>query len=431
MPRTLEQWLEYQLRTHPQQIAMGLERVADVARRLELSRPARHVVTVAGTNGKGSTVAFLEAIARAASLRVGAFTSPHLLRYNERVRVDGREAGDATLVAAFEAIEAARGEIPLTYFEFGTLAALWVFAQSRLDLAVLEVGLGGRLDAVNIIDADVAVITTVDLDHQDYLGPDRESIGAEKAGILRAGRPCVLAERDPPSSVLQAAYRLGAPAIRGHSDYLIEREAEAWRWREPGYELLLPLPALDAPAQLDNAAAAIAALRALPLDIGDDAIRAGVAAARVPGRLQRLREAPELVLDVAHNPQAAAQLADWLRLHPRPTRAVFSALADKDIAAIAGLLDPWLLAWHVAGIGDAGPRGLPADAVAERLTGTVAAGRVHVHGCVADALAAALAASAAHERVVVFGSFHTVADAMRAEAAGQGSGEDGAHRAGV
>ena len=291
---------------------------------------------------------------------------------------------------------------------------------ANLDLALLEVGLGGRLDAVNIVDADVAVITTVDLDHQDYLGTDRESIGAEKAGILRAGRPCVLAECDPPSSVLQAAYRLGAPAIRGHSDYLVERGEAGWIWREPGYALDLPLPALDAPAQLDNAAAAIAALRALPLEVADAAIRAGVASARVPGRLQCLQAAPELVLDVAHNPQAAAQLADWLQAHRRPTRAVFSALADKDIEAIAGLLDPWLLGWHVAGIGDAGARGLDGAALAARMATTVAGNRLRVHDRVGAALAAALAESTTAERVLVFGSFHTVADALRAHAAGAG-----------
>ena len=222
MTRTLEQWLAYQQQVHPRDIAMGLDRVGEVARRLGLGRPGRHVAIVAGTNGKGSTVAFIEAMARAAGLRVGAFTSPHLLRYNERIRIDGGDAGDAELVAAFERIEAARGGIALTYFEFGTLAALCLFEAAALDLAILEVGLGGRLDAVNIIDADVAVITTVDLDHQDYLGDDRESIGFEKAGILRAGKPCVLAEKDPPSSVLRHAYAIGAFAIRGYSDYLID-----------------------------------------------------------------------------------------------------------------------------------------------------------------------------------------------------------------
>ncbi|HEX5693777.1 MAG TPA: Mur ligase family protein, partial [Arenimonas sp.] len=276
MARTLEQWLDYQQQVHPRSIDMGLERVGEVARRLGIGRPAAKVITVGGTNGKGSTVAFIEAIARAAGLRVGAYTSPHLLRYNERIRIDGVEAGDAALVAAFERIEAARGEISLTYFEFATLAALLLMEASTLDLAVLEVGLGGRLDATNLVDADCAVITTVDLDHQDYLGNDRESIGGEKAGILRAGKPCVLAEKDPPSSVLRRAYVLGAFAIRGHSDYVIDDLSSGWRWRDPGFSVDLPEPGMPAPAQRGNAAAAIAALRALDLRIPARAMREGV-----------------------------------------------------------------------------------------------------------------------------------------------------------
>jgi dihydrofolate synthase/folylpolyglutamate synthase len=418
MKRDLAEWLEYQLRTHPQAIAMGLERVREVARRLGIAKPGEHVVTVGGTNGKGSTVAFIEAIALAAGLRVGAFTSPHLLRYNERVRLGGQDIDDARLVAAFERIDAARrqsgsAEIPLTYFEFGTLAALLVFQDSDLDLAILEVGLGGRLDAVNIIDADVAVITTVDLDHQEYLGPDRETIGADKAGILRAGKPCVLGEKDPPSSVLRRAYEIGAFAIRGHSDYLVDRQDDSWRWREPGFEIELPLPQLAAPAQLDNAAAAIAALRALPIELPEAALAEGVARARVAGRLQRVAEAPEIVVDVGHNLQAARQIAAWLQANPKATVAVFSALADKDIAGVGDILDAQLRAWHVAGIHDAGARGLGPGAVAERLAG-VPRQRVHVHATVAQALEAARADTAENERVLVFGSFHTVADALRA-----------------
>ncbi|KFN44900.1 bifunctional tetrahydrofolate synthase/dihydrofolate synthase [Arenimonas oryziterrae] len=418
MNRSLEDWLDYQLRTHPQTIAMGLDRVREVARRLQIGRPGKHVVVVGGTNGKGSTVAFIEAIARAAGLKVAAFTSPHLLRYNERVRLDGADADDAQLIAAFERIEAARlrdpaDPVPLTYFEFGTLAALLVFEQFQPDLAILEVGLGGKLDAVNLVDADVAVITTVDLDHQDYLGPDREAIGADKAGILRAGKPCVLGEKDPPSSVLRRAYELGAFAIRGHSDYLIDRLDDGWRWREPGHEIELPFPELAAPAQLDNAAAAIATLRALPVRIGDAAMRKGVAAARVPGRLQRIAEAPEVVLDVAHNPQAARQLADWLRAHPKPTFAVFSALKDKDIEAVVATLADGIARWYVAGIHDAGARGLTGAALAERLASQLDPERIVAFDRVADALTAARGAAQAQDRVLVFGSFHTVADALR------------------
>ncbi|HEU0152983.1 MAG TPA: bifunctional tetrahydrofolate synthase/dihydrofolate synthase [Arenimonas sp.] len=415
MKRTLEQWLAYQQQVHPRDIAMGLERVGEVFRRLAPGRPGRRVAVVGGTNGKGSTVAFLEAMARAAGLKVGAFTSPHLLRYNERIRIDGVDAADDALVAAFEAIEAARGEIPLTYFEFGTLAALLLFADAGLDLAILEVGLGGRLDAVNLIDADVAVITTVDLDHQDYLGPDRESIGAEKAGILRAGKPCVLAEKDPPSSVLRRAYAIGAFAIRGHSDYLVDDLGEdGWRWREPGYAVDLPNPAMEAPAQRGNAAAAIAALRALDLPVPDAALREGVRAARVPGRLQRLPGRPERVLDVAHNPQGARQLGEWLAAHPRPTVAVFSALADKDIAGIVAPVAPYVQGWHLGPITDAGPRGLAVDALAGRVRAALPGAALASHPRLDAALAAAAQAVGPDGRVLVFGSFHTVAEALAA-----------------
>ncbi|TWR41229.1 bifunctional folylpolyglutamate synthase/dihydrofolate synthase, partial [Xanthomonas vasicola] len=219
---SLSDWLAYIEQQHPSAIAMGLERVREIAARLQITAPATHVIVVGGTNGKGSTVAFIEAIGRAAGWKVGAYTSPHLLRYNERVRIDGEEASDAQLVDAFAAVEAARGDTALTYFEFGTLAALWLFQQSALELAVLEIGLGGRLDAVNIVDSDVAVITTVDIDHTDWLGEDREAIGTEKAGIIRAWKPVVLGEIDPPSSVLRRAYQLGANAIRAGSDYFFE-----------------------------------------------------------------------------------------------------------------------------------------------------------------------------------------------------------------
>ena len=428
---TLEQWLDYQLKTHPQAIAMGLERVREVALRLGLGKPGKYVVTVGGTNGKGSTVAFIEAIARAAGLRVGAFTSPHLLRYNERIRVDGAEVDDATLVDAFERIESARapasalsamgGEagaaIPLTYFEFGTLAALLVFEQSELDIAILEVGLGGKLDAVNIVDPDVAVITTVDLDHQEYLGADRETIGADKAGILRPAKPCVLGERDPPSSVLRHAYEIGAFAIRAHADYLIDIHDRRWTWREPGFEIDLPKPAMAAPAQIENAAAAVAALRALPIHLSNKALVAGIREAKVAGRLQLLAGSPQVVVDVAHNVQAAGQLARWLEENPMPTRAVFSALKDKDIEGIVAEFDGLIDQWYLAGIQDAGPRGLTGQALAERLAPVLAPARPVVLATVAEAFQAARAESSADERVLVFGSFHTVAEALKASGA--------------
>jgi dihydrofolate synthase/folylpolyglutamate synthase len=409
MPFSLSDWLVRIQQQHPQAIAMGLERVRAVAQAMRLApKPAPVVVIVGGTNGKGSTVAFLEAIARAAGLRVGTYTSPHLWRFNERIRIDGIDVDDARIVSAFERIDAARADTPITYFEYATLAAFDLFERAGLDLAILEVGLGGRLDATNLVDADVAVITTVDLDHMDYLGPDRESIGAEKAGILRAGKIAVFGEKDPPSSVLRRAYALGTIAIRGHSDYLVDRFDDHWVWREPGFQLELPYPALAAPVQVENAAAAVAALRASPLAIPDAAFARGVAEARVPGRLQRVAESPDVVLDVAHNPQGARQLAAWLAANPKPTVAVFAALGDKDIEGVVAPLLPHIAAWHLGPITDAGPRGLAVDALEARVRAGGAAA-VQSHATLDAARAAATAAAGPAGRVLAFGSFHTVA----------------------
>ena len=472
--RTLPEWLAYIERQHPKAIEMGLERVREVAASMHTGKPARHVITVAGTNGKGSTVAFIEAIARAAGWKVGAYTSPHLLVYNERVRIDGIDASDEALVEAFEAVEAARlspspargrgvgvrvgrsgaasdiarpaapssapswhllpqaGEgtpVPLTYFEYGTLAALWLFERSDLDLAILEVGLGGRLDATNLVDPDVAVITTVDLDHQDYLGDDRERIGAEKAGIARAWKPLVLGEDDPPSSVLGHAYAIGASAIRIGCDFFfepiagpaeIEGAADAastagtWRWHEVGCELVLPPPRLSAPAQLRNAATAIAALRALDVEVPEVAFAEGVASAQLAGRLQAFAwDGVEVLVDVAHNPQAARELAAWLRQTPIAGRtfAVFAALGDKDVAGVASALQDGIDQWHLAGLTEAGPRGTDVDGFAQRLAETPA-GDGSRHAQVVDALQAAREQAQAGDRILVFGSFHTAAAAL-------------------
>ena len=412
---SLAGWLDHIGQQHPNAIELGLERVREVAERLGLHKPATQVITVGGTNGKGSTVAFIESIARAAGLKVGAYTSPHLLRYNERVRIDGEEAGDEALVAAFEVVETARGATPLTYFEFGTLAALWLFQQSDLDLVVLEVGLGGRLDAVNILDPDVAVITTVDIDHTDWLGDDRESIGREKSGIARPWKPLVLGEIDSPSSVLRHAYAIGANAIRLGSDFFHEPvDQDHWRWREVGAELELPNPALAAPIQRANAATAIAALRALDIDIPTGAFARGVATASVPGRLQRfdLQGVP-VIVDVAHNPQAARELAQWLQAEPVAgvTRAVFAALSDKDVEGVVAALQQEVAHWHLAGLHDAGPRGQGVDALAARLVAS-AAGSGSRDATVAAALQAARSVAQPGDRILVLGSFHTAAEAI-------------------
>lgn len=419
---SLADWLAYIEAQHSKPIDMTLERAREVATRMGLGNPARQVITVAGTNGKGSTVAFIEAIARAAGWNVGTYTSPHLLAYNERVRIDGRDADDAALVQAFAEVERARlladgsGAMPLTYFEFGTLAALWLFQRSHLDLLVLEVGLGGRLDTTNLVDADVAVITTVDLDHQEFLGTDREQIGLEKAGIARAWKPLVLGDDDPPASVLRHAYRIGASAIRAGSDFFFDVVDDThWRWRELQYAVTLPRPTLSAPVQLRNAATAIAALRALPDDLPESAWVDGVANARAPARLQRFRHrGTQVLVDVGHNPQAAHALAAALHAAPAAgdTHAVYAALADKDPQGVAAALQGEVQHWWLAGTEAAGARGQTADALAERLRPL----QLPVSGCFADvaaALEAATAAAAPAGRVLVFGSFHAAASALQ------------------
>jgi dihydrofolate synthase/folylpolyglutamate synthase len=413
-PQTLSDWLGYIEQQHPATIDMGLDRVRTVAQAMGLGAPAERSIVVGGTNGKGSTVAFIEAIARAAGWKVGAYTSPHLLRYNERVRIDGQDASDEALMAAFNAIEDARGDTTLTYFEYGTLAALQLFAQAGLDLAVLEVGLGGRLDAVNIVDGDVAVITTVDIDHSDWLGEDREAIGTEKAGIIRGWKPVILGEIDPPSSVLARAYLVGANAIRGGSDFFAEAiDGERWRWRDVGFRIELPQPALRGPIQRANAATAIAALRALDRPLPRTAFIEGVAAARIRGRLQAFdRDGVEVLVDVGHNPQAARELATALKASrvTGDTIAVFAALQDKDAAGVVDALADQVQQWHLAGL--EGARAQSAGELQARLAGTAAAAATP-HASVVDALQHALTQGKAGDRVLVFGSFHTAAQALQ------------------
>lgn len=413
-PQTLSDWLSYIEQQHPATIDMGLDRVRTVAQAMGLGAPAERSIVVGGTNGKGSTVAFIEAIARAAGWKVGAYTSPHLLRYNERVRIDGQDATDDDLMAAFNAIEDARGATTLTYFEYGTLAALQLFAQAGLDLAVLEVGLGGRLDAVNIVDSDVAVITTVDIDHSDWLGEDREAIGTEKAGIIRGWKPVILGEIDPPSSVLARAYLVGANAIRGGSDFFADAiDGERWRWRDVGFRIELPHPSLRGPIQRANAATAIAALRALDRPLPRTAFIEGVAAARIRGRLQAFdREGVEVLVDVGHNPQAARELAAALKASrvTGNTLAVFAALQDKDAAGVVDALADQVQQWHLAGL--EGARAQSAEELRARLAGTAAAGAM-AHATVVDAVQHAVTQAKAGDRVLVFGSFHTAAQALQ------------------
>jgi len=415
---TLAEWLRFLEAQHPRGeagIELGLERVGQVLAAMGLSsRLPFPVVTVAGTNGKGSSVAMLEAVLVAAGHRVGAYTSPHLLRYNERVRLDGHPVADEILVRGFARVEAARGGIPLTYFEFGTLAALAVFLEAGVDAAILEVGLGGRLDAVNVVDADAALITNVALDHVEWLGEDREAIGREKAGILRAGQWAVIAEADPPRSVLAQAEGLGLRPWRRGSDFDLARGEAGWIWTGPEGRYALPLPALAGAHQLDNAAGVVMLLEGLrgrlPWTI--EHLRAGLGTVRHAGRLQCLEQAGVPVwIDVAHNPAGVEALARAMGEQPAAGRtlAVFSALADKDAGGMACALAGQIDAWYVAGL--PGPRGREADALADRLrqAGLPVAG---AWPRPAMAYNAAMDEAGAGDRLLVFGSFLCVADIL-------------------
>jgi dihydrofolate synthase/folylpolyglutamate synthase len=418
--RGLADWLEFIGRQHPDAVALGLDRVQAVMARLG-ARPAGPVITVAGTNGKGSVCATLESVLRCSGRRVGLYTSPHLLRYNERVRIGGAEAGDRQLCESFAAVEKAREGTPLTYFEIGTLGAFWLFAREQLDALVLEVGLGGRLDAVNVLDADCAVLTSVALDHVELLGGTREAIGVEKAGIFRAGRPAVIADPQPPASVLQHAERIGARALLLGRDFGYRAQAAQWDyWGPAGSRASLAHPALRGPVQLRNAAAALAALDALreQLPVAMQDVRRGLAEVELAGRFQVLPGRPQVILDVAHNAEAARTLAANLSGgYAEETIAVLGMLRDKDIAAVARELAPRVTRWHLAGL--TGPRGASAaDLDRVFAAAGIAAPRVP-HETVAAAFAAARSEAGENDKIVAFGSFLTVAEVMQALAAGR------------
>ncbi len=420
-PTSLAGWLDYIERLHPQAIALGLDRVEKVRAALGLA-PAFPVITVGGTNGKGSVCAMLETILHLAGYRVGRYTSPHLLRYNERVRIACTEAADGDLARAFDAVERARGQTQLTYFEFGTLAAMWLFAEMKVEVAVLEVGLGGRLDAVNAFDADCAVVTTVDIDHVDFLGGDRESIGREKAGIFRPGRPAVCADPAPPASLSGHAAAIGAHWLQAGADFGAMPQGKQWQyWGPRGKRGALPHPALRGACQIGNAAAAITALECLrerlPVSVND--IRAGLLQTDNPGRFQVLPGRPVVILDVAHNPQAARALTASLASMGRAGRtlAVFAMLKDKDITGVVNAVKSSVAHWFIAGLG--GARGAGAADLERALAGA-GVGAVTTCDGVAAAYLQACGMAVENDRIVVFGSFYTVAAVMQLRASRAG-----------
>jgi len=414
----LDQWLAWQEGLHPKEIDLGLDRVRQVLIQLGLPpRPAHKVITVAGTNGKGSSCAMLEAIYLAAGYRVGTYTSPHLLRYNERIRFDGEQIDDARLCQVFEQIDQARGDISLSYFEFGTLAAIVAFAQSKLDVAIMEVGLGGRLDAVNVLDADVALITAIGVDHEAWLGRDRNLIGREKAGIMRAGCPAVCADPEAPPSIAEVAAEVDAPLYMQGKQFGAEKKGEHWRWwaGDKQRDALL-MPAVRGECQLQNAAAVLQVidLASKWLPASQAAVREGLANVTVPGRFQVIPGPVPIVLDVAHNPQSAQALSktlhDWGM--PGRTMAIVAMMADKEIDAIVAALLPEVDEWCVTSIDIA--RAASAELVVESLE-RVGAAEITVRSSVVESLDYVMAKAQEHDRVIVFGSFYTVAEALASD----------------
>lgn len=402
--QSLVDWLNHILSVHPADIDMGLTRLAEVAAKMGLDiLPHSRVVTVAGTNGKGSTCAIMESILLEGGTTTGVFSSPHLHSYNERVRINGQELEDQAHLDAFAAIELARGDIQLTFFEFSALGALYLFARHRPQVVLLEVGLGGRLDATNLIDADLAVITSIDLDHQEYLGDTRESVGREKAGIFRPGVPAIIGEPDLPSSVIEVAAEIGAPLIRTGTDFHGEFHRDNWRFKGAVRQVEdLPIPSLPAV----NAVTALAALVQLKPELTDASIREGLARASLPGRMQLLGQSPRVYVDVAHNPHAARHLAQRLRQLQGGGRvlAVCGMLEDKEIEASLEPLLPVVDAWFPAPLEV--PRGSDGSRIAR------AVGAREVDSSVESALTRAREQASDLDLVIVFGSFYTVAQAQ-------------------
>lgn len=406
---SVDDWLAWQLTLHASEMELGLERVGAVADALGVRQPRARSVVVAGTNGKGSCVALLESLL-SDSYRVGAYTSPHLWRYNERFRIQGAPVSDAALCRAFRAVEAARGEISLTFFEYGTLAALWLFAEAALDVVLLEVGLGGRLDAVNIVDADVALITQIGLDHMDWLGPDREAIGREKAGVMRSDRPAICADRDRPGSIDEHAGAVGASLVCIGGDFDIEVEDARWRYRNGAYAQ--SYPRVDG-VLADNLAAALATSHALT-GAHPEAVRVDAACraqAGLAGRRERIDGDVAIIYDVGHNAEAVAMLIADLQSWPcaGETHVVLGMLGDKPVEAVVPALAPHTDRFYFAGLNALNKRGLDAQTLARR--GAFAG------GCFADpaaALAAARERTRTGDRIVVCGSFLTVAHARKA-----------------
>ncbi|EQA10503.1 bifunctional tetrahydrofolate synthase/dihydrofolate synthase [Glaesserella parasuis] len=414
---SLETWLSYLEKSHFKPIDMGLERIRKVAEELDLLKPAPYVITVAGTNGKGSTCKLLEMALLKAGLKVGVYSSPHLIHYNERVRIQGQAVGNADLIATFDYIEQHKSA-SLTYFEFGTLAALDLFRKAKVDVAILEVGLGGRLDATNIVDPDFAVITSIDIDHVEFLGDNREAIGREKAGIFRPNIPVVIGESDCPQSILDHAKELQCHVFRRDIDWKFSVESDRLQWQSKTKSLIVPLPKIPQP----NCATALAVLTQLPFELSDEILVQAVEEAKMTARFQLLgeqdfatfsqnRPLAQVIIDVGHNPHAARYLSDRLAEWVQPNRkiyAVFSALVDKDLSGIVEPLEELIDEWHCAGL--QGYRGQSGTEVKSKLLTALPNAKAVAYENVIEASQVLFETANEQDIILVFGSFHTVAD---------------------
>ena len=398
--KTLAEWLDWQETLHQSVIELGLERIRQVANRMGLLSVAVPVITVAGTNGKGSTCAMLTRILTLQGYRVGTYTSPHLLHYNERIALNGQPLADERICEAFAAIEAARGDISLTYFEFGTLAAVWCFLQANVDVMVLEIGLGGRLDAVNLWDADVAIITSIGIDHVEWLGSTREAIGREKAGIMRPGKPVICGDDDPPDSIGEEAERVNAILWQYGRDFTAEA---------------VPELALLGAMQVRNAAVVIKTLQllAIRLPVQTEVVKEGLHTATLTGRLQKITSNPDVIVDVSHNPHAVQELAAWLKAHPihGKTHVIFSILADKDSAGVMKIMLPHVDAWHLVAL--QGPRTLPVEILEQKLRNVGLQVPVYTYGDFQTVWNFIRSSVPKQDRVVAFGSFLVVSGMLK------------------
>lgn len=414
----LEDWLAYLENLHPSPIDMGLERLKQVAQKLHLTRPAPIVITVTGTNGKGSTCAFTASLLKSQGLKVGVYTSPHLIHYQERIAIDQQPVSEADICDAFAKIEHARGDVSLTYFEFGTLAAFLLFEQAHLDAAVLEVGLGGRLDAVNIVDADIAVITSIGIDHQEWLGNTRESVAFEKAGIFRANCPAICGDNNPPCTLIEQAKQKETPLYVRDKDFIVKIEQGCWYWQginKQGHPLTpSKIPLLNLP--IDNAALALQVFSLLGFPWQEDKLIHALQSVKVTGRLERRvinyhNKTLHLLLDVGHNPHAASFLANYLSNHSITGKryAVFGLLADKDLEGVINPLSDYIISWAVA------PLATSRSNTAQQLASALQKKKqcVTTHNSIAKAIETQLNSASSEDEIIIFGSFYVVADALQ------------------